>query len=64
MFAYTNDVLILFFISWLSLTSLVLQGLADFQSPLQQWKKVYVTTCHSACMLKVPIKQLGTFITP
>lgn len=46
------------------MTSLVLQGLADIQGPLQQWKKVYVTTCHSASMLKVPIKQLGTFITP
>lgn len=46
------------------MTSLALQGLADIQGPLQQWKKVYVTTCHSASMLKVPIKQLGTFITP
>lgn len=50
MFASAYDVLILFFTPCLSLTSLVLLGLADFQGLLQQWRKVYVATCHSACM--------------
>lgn len=63
MLASAYDVLILFFTPCLSSTSLVLLGLADFQGLLQQWRKVYVATCRSACMWKVPIKQLATVIT-
>lgn len=59
MFPSAYDALILFFTSCLSLTSLILLGLADFQGLLQQWRNIYVATCHSACMWKVLIKQLG-----
>lgn len=63
MFASTYDVLILVFTSCFSLTALVLLGSVDFPGLLQQWRMVYVATCHSACMWKVPNKQLGIVIT-